>query len=80
MQVSQAKAGPPSLSTRVLETVADKRGCTPIELERPLFDAIDPDALDALFSGDSRSGAVEFSYLGYRIIVSSEGDVTVEAR
>lgn len=49
----------------------------------PLYEAIEPDALDALFAplGDRRAaGAVSFTYCGYRVTVESEESVTVAAR
>ena len=52
-------------------------GAEPLE---PLYETIDPDALDALFrhaDGERRSGAVEFAYSGYEVTVCSAGLVTV---
>ena len=47
----------------------------------PLFDTIDPDALDALFSSrngtSTRSGTVTFTHVGFEVTVSAAGDVTV---
>ncbi len=40
----------------------------------PLYDAIEPDALDALFRSDC-DGAVIFSYSGYEITVRSTGKI-----
>lgn len=77
MHVSQATQTDSTLSTRILESVAEARGCSPLDLERPLYDAVDPDALDALFSGESRFGTVQFTYLGYRVTASSDGEVSV---
>ncbi|NHN43004.1 hypothetical protein G9C85_15395 [Halorubellus sp. JP-L1] len=44
----------------------------------PLFDALDPDALDALFEApaprsDRSEGSVQFDYLGYRIQIGADG-------
>lgn len=65
-----------TLSSAVLAAVADREGVEPAELDRPLFDAIDPDALDALF--DRGSGRVRFTYLGYRVVAHSDGRVDLE--
>ena len=48
----------------------------------PLAQSIDPDALDALFAeqydGTPRgTGVAKFAFLGYELVVSSEGLVTV---
>ncbi len=50
----------------------------------PLYEVIDPDALNTLFgptrAGSHRqtTGAVTFHYLGYQVTVSSENDVELE--
>ena len=47
----------------------------------PLFETIDPDALNALFSpthnGDTRTGSVTFTHDGYEVTVTGAGEVTV---
>lgn len=52
---------------------------TEIEPLDPLYDTIDPDALDALFSTAARdvAGTVEFAYCGYEVTVDRAGTVTV---
>jgi hypothetical protein len=51
----------------------------PAELPEPLYEAIDPDALDALFEGhNSSNGVVTFSYCGYDVTVTVNGHVTLE--
>jgi hypothetical protein len=87
MHATNPNDGPPaassqSLSTRVLTAVADAKACTPVDLE-PLYNAINPEALDALFApqanGTTRAdGSVSFQYSGYQVTVSSEGDVSLE--
>lgn len=73
-----------SLSEAVVRAVAavsdrNTAGEDPDDRLDPLYDAVDPDALDALFRrvDDSRTGAVEFAYCGYRVTVDSTGLVTV---
>lgn len=50
----------------------------------PLFETIDPDALNALFSptysGDTRTGSVTFTHDGYEVTVTAEGEVTVSSQ
>jgi hypothetical protein len=64
-----------SLSATVMETVAKREGVTPAELPEPLYSAVDPEALDGLFRGSS--GRVVFTYQGYEITVTSDGEVSV---
>lgn len=72
-----------SLVESVLRTVAVHADKQPEELP-PLNDTVDPDALATVFGrrpdGTPRLGAgwVEFDYAGYRVTVTSDGDVDVE--
>lgn len=71
-----------SLSTLVVETVAEVSGKSPTELEQ-LYTRIDTDALDRLFrpvaDGPSRTGGkVEFPFDGYVVSVHADGRVVVE--
>ncbi len=67
------------LSEAVLAAVARAEGKQPAELSPPLFDVIDPDALDHLFDGKPETaGTVAFRYHGYLVIVDQYGRVTVE--
>ena len=68
---------PPSI--QIINAVSDAADC-PLEELEPLYDAIDPDALDRLYTptyhGDVRSdGEVIFSYAGYQVVVDSSGTV-----
>ena len=75
-----AKGQPPS--TKVIVTVAEREGVDPCELDQPLYDVVNPDSLDALFTPTSnaavrRGGHVEFTYCGYDVTVKSDGHVGV---
>ena len=65
----------PTVSGRVIQAVADRDGVSPLDITPPLFDAIDPDALDRLYD-DGRTGvAVDFEFAGYLITVNEHGRV-----
>lgn len=72
------------VSTRVLEAVADYNGVDPLELRPPLYEIIDPEALEALFAptaaGAERNGRIEFTYADCRITLAAgaEGTITVD--
>lgn len=67
-----------SISTAVVEAIAEYEGVDPLELSRPLYEVIDPDALDNLFPpGSNSAGQIEFSYNGCAVTVTSDGDVDV---
>ncbi|MDQ2051818.1 HalOD1 output domain-containing protein [Natronolimnohabitans sp. A-GB9] len=68
-------------SEAVITAVADLTGISPIELE-PLYDVVDPDALDSLVAHARRAdGAdtheLQFSYEGYDVDVRTDGQVRV---
>lgn len=70
-------------SMHVVWAVAAESDLDPCSLP-PLGDAIDPDALDSLFDGDSgravspqNGPSVTFSYAGHRVTVDGE-DMTIQ--
>ena len=70
------------VTARILRTVAAYSNRSITELP-PLFDVIDPVALDAIFApamdGSDRSEvSVQFKYAGFQIDVSTDSSVSVE--
>ncbi len=73
------------LSTAVVMALAEVAGDNLDDLGMPLYDAIDPDALDNLFSdkhdGSPRMGGkVVFDIDRYRVTVHSYGEIIVRER
>ena len=68
------------LSHAVVVTVAAQKGVDPLDLDDRLYDCIDPDALDALFSstGQDACGTVQFLMAGCQVEVSAQRRVTVQ--
>lgn len=69
------------LSTTVISAVADIAGKRPEKLP-PLYDYIDPEALDNLF-GSRENNTVEsvsFEFAGYPVTVYGSGEVVVYPR
>jgi len=64
-----------TVSEAVLTAVAEREGVEETELDTPLYDAIDPDALDALFQ--NRRGHVSFQYAGYLVTVDHDRNITL---
>lgn len=69
----------------VVTEVADRVGDSPTELDPPLYEVVDPDALRRLFAGrnghsDQSVGQVEFVYCGCRVTVTSSGEVDVSSK
>lgn len=67
----------PTPAERVVETLARETGTDPADLP-PLYDAVDPDALNSLFRGvDSSSHRVRFTLADHAVTVSGDGTVAV---
>lgn len=64
-----------SITEYILNAISDEIGTPPMEFSEVLYDAVDPDALDSLLEPREHEVSIEFTYLGYRIVVSSSGDV-----
>lgn len=69
--------GTDTVSGAVVAAVSEVTGDHPEDLD-PLFDAVDPDCLDGIFTPTSYSqarlnGGVEFAYNGYWIVVRANG-------
>jgi hypothetical protein len=63
------------VSLTVIESIAEAEDVDPHELEVPLADAIDPCALDRLFS--NTTAQLSFKYPGYVVTVDCDGVVDV---
>lgn len=72
--------GEGSISQRVIDRVSSERGVDPLDLP-PIYDTIDPDALDKLFQngtdGTGTTGRVVFSLAGCEVVVHGTGEVVV---
>lgn len=84
MRQRQEDTGRYSISERVIDRIADHRGVDPLDLETPLHEVVDPDALDTLFAPTSRgsprpTGRVTFPYEDCQVAVESDGTVHVTA-
>ncbi|MFC7135816.1 HalOD1 output domain-containing protein [Halobaculum litoreum] len=64
------------VSAVVAAAVAEAEGFRPTA-GATLYDAVDPDALDALYRREGTAVSVSFTHLGYRVSVDRDGTVTV---
>lgn len=71
--------GEAALSETIIFAVASAKGVDPIECDLELYDAVDLEALDALFEHHSPDDhwRFEFSVDEYLVFVEGNGDVTV---
>lgn len=65
-------------SIGVVETVAAAERVDPAALDTPLYEVIDPEALDRLVSQGGTLGKVSFDYRGYGITVSGDGEIVLD--
>ena len=72
-----------TLCSRIVTAVADETGIEPASLP-PLYEAIDPEALEALYdhssgprAGERSEPTVQFRYAGRVVIVWSATDIEV---
>ncbi|SDK37819.1 HalOD1 output domain-containing protein [Natronorubrum texcoconense] len=78
--LSEDRPAPPSVTETIVDAVSEAEDCDPLTLP-PLWNVIDPEALDALFEptrgGEPRTGRVSFVYVGYEITVDSTAEAAV---
>jgi hypothetical protein len=69
---------PPSIT--LVKALAEAKGVSPTELDNPLYDTVDPEALDELVdSTDDGTGLrLLFELEGYQATVTASGDVELE--
>jgi hypothetical protein len=66
----------------VLRALSAVEGVEPTEIDPPLYETVDPDALDRLL-GDPVVGdpggvvVVRFCVSGYRVVIKNNGEVTI---
>ncbi len=69
VQAQTATAHVDTVSAEVVERVAEVEDVDPLELTPPLYEVVDPDALDQIFAGIPTAGRMEgqvtVSYRGY---------------
>lgn len=70
-------AGSSPVSTNVLEAIAQVEETDPVDIPCPLYEVIDPDALDTLYRTGGSAVVVEFTYCGYSVTVQRDGEVSV---
>lgn len=68
---AETSDGEPSAVDCVLDAVADRKSVTPLDLP-PLYDAVDPEALDALFASATAGRVrVELAYAGCDVVLET---------
>ncbi|AGB32594.1 hypothetical protein C488_13048 [Natrinema pellirubrum DSM 15624] len=66
-------------SETVVRAVASALDTTPLDLRPPLYERVDPEALDSLVRSGSRDLRVRFRYQGRPVVVTGDGRVELPA-
>ena len=68
-------------SIAVVSAVAEAEDVDPVDLQTPLYEVVDPDALDRLFGPaagrSSAGGHVTIIYAGYGVTIDASGQLSV---
>lgn len=65
------------LVLKVVEAIAEHRGVDTDDLDRPVGEVVDPEALARLFSAPDGEGYVAFRYGDCGVVVHANGEVDV---
>jgi len=74
------ESGHGSLSVSVVEAVAEAKNVAPVDIQQPLADVVDPDALNRLFERTDGDGHVTFELADHEVTVHATGEILVRAR
>lgn len=78
---SQRTATEPSIAFLILKAITAREEVDSDDCP-PLYDVIDPDALDNLFAptqaGSERHGKIAFQYCGYRVTVFGDRTISLD--
>jgi hypothetical protein len=66
-----------TVSDTVVRAIADSKGVDPTRLDVPLYDVVDPDALDGLVATGDESCRVAFTCADWRVVVDGGATVRV---
>ncbi|WP_135822856.1 HalOD1 output domain-containing protein [Halostella litorea] len=66
-----------SITETVVWAVAEAKGVDPLDLDAPLYDSVDPDALQRILDAESFEGQIGFSLAGCDVTVHHDGRVVV---
>jgi hypothetical protein len=66
-----------SIGVSIIRSVASVSGVDPLSLQPRLYDVVDPDALERLFSSVSNEMRITFSFGAYEVTVTGAGDIYV---
>lgn len=79
MSTSTLDHNPPrNVAEKIIDTISNAEGEAPTELTPPLYDAVDPEALDAVAESMDPEGTIAFEYCGHEVRVSGDGEISID--
>lgn len=72
-------SGGSSICNEVVQLVAEAEGTDPVDLTPPLFEVVDPAALESLFADKQALGKVVFNYKSHEVSVFPDGYISVRS-
>lgn len=66
-----------TVSERIISETASIEGVDPTDLP-PLYNSVDPDALEQMVESLDETCTIKFDYSGYSVTVTGDGSVSVE--
>ena len=79
VQTQTATVPADNVTNEVIKTVAEVKDVDPLEVTPPLYEVVDPDALESLIINDRTLGKVIFNYSGCEVSVFSDGYISVKS-
>lgn len=77
MQAIQSTADSKDMSYQVIEALAAAKDADPLSMGPPLYERVDPDALDMLLDMDAPV-EIKFDYDGHTVVAESDGTITID--
>jgi len=69
---------PRTVAEKVIDAISDAEGEAPAKLTPPLYDAIDPEALDAVTESMDPEGTIAFEYCGHEVRIDGDGEISID--
>jgi hypothetical protein len=71
------------VGTTIVERIAALEGIDPLDLTVPLYDVIDPEALDSLVTANREGDTpntlrIQFTYNGHVVTVDGSGEIDID--
>lgn len=77
MQTIETIDGSQEMSYQIIEALAAVENRDALSMNPPLYEAVDPDAIDSLLDTDD-TVEVQFEYNGHTVTANSDGSISID--